>query len=139
MSHVSLRLTRVTKQSATSGLSYVKIELLHHISRQLLESKNFATLAESLMKRSTVKIPAMDFGTLHESDAPDMYSATYDFELFRVCFVVNPMRSFLGCSPDRRVYDSTLNEMGLLEVKCTMNESVSDVAYLRVVGEGRQL
>ena len=68
-----------------------------------------------------------------------MYAATYDFELFPVSFVINPTRSYLGCSPDRRVYDSSRNEMGLLEVKCTMKESVSEVAYLRVVGEGFQL
>jgi len=82
-----------------------------------------------------VKMPAMEFGTLHESDAAEIYAATYGVELFPVGFIINPMRSYLGCPPDRRVYGRNHNEMGLLAVKRTM-ESVSDVSYLRVVGEG---
>ncbi|KAK2146137.1 hypothetical protein LSH36_629g00001 [Paralvinella palmiformis] len=66
-------------------------------------------------------------------------TATYDFELLPVGFVINPMGSYLGCSPDRPVYDRSHNEMGLLEVNCTIKESVSGVAYLRLVGEGFQL
>ncbi|KAK2140278.1 hypothetical protein LSH36_1406g00002 [Paralvinella palmiformis] len=99
----------------------------------------FATLADNLLKRSTVKTPAMEFGTLHESDAADIYAATYDVELFPVGFIINPMRIYLDCSLDRPVNDRNHNEMGLLEAKCTMKESVSDVSYLRVVGEGLQL
>ena len=68
-----------------------------------------------------------------------MYAETYNFELFPVGFVINPSRSYLGCSPYTRVFDSSLGEMGLLEVKCTTKESVSDVGYLRVVDEGLQL
>jgi len=92
--------------------------------------KNFATLAESLLKRSTIKTPAMEYGTLYESEEAEMYAETYNFELFPVGFVINPSKSYLGCSPDRRVFDSSLGEMGLLEVKCTTKEAVSDVGYL---------
>ena len=76
-------------------------------------TKNFATLAESLLKRSTVKTPAMEYGTLYESEAAEMYAETYNFELFPVGFVINPSRSYLGCSPDKRVFDSSLGELGL--------------------------
>lgn len=47
-------------------------------------------------------------------------------------FVINPSLPHLGCSPDRRVYDATeYLSWGLLEIKCTMSDYLSDLKYLK--------
>ncbi len=101
----------------------------------------FETLACKLLQKSSVKTPAMEYGTLHEDEAAQQYSATYNITLYPVGFVINPSRSYLGCSPDRRVRDNSneADPVGLLEVKCTMKDSVADVAFLKDVGGRLQL
>ena len=86
-----------------------------------------------------MKTPAMEYGTLHE-DA-QQYSAKYNITIYPVGFVINPSRSYLGCSPERRVFDSSnvAVPVGLLEVMCTMKDSVADVAFLKDVGGRLQL
>ena len=75
-----------------------------------------------------MKTPAMEYGTLHEDEDAQQYSATYNITIYPVGFVINPSRSYLGCFPDRRVCDSSnvADPVGLLEVKGTMRDSVAD-------------
>ena len=55
--------------------------------------------------------------------------------IYRVGLVINPSCPFLGCSPDRRVYDpeETDGHWGLLEFKCTIAESVSQCECLKII------
>ena len=101
----------------------------------------FETLAGKLLQKSTVKTLAMKYGTLHEDEAAQQYSATYNITIYPVGFIINPSRSYLGCSPDRGVCDSSNGDdlAGLLEVKCTMRDYVTDVTFLKDVGGRLQL
>ena len=60
----------------------------------------------------------MLFGLQHENEAAKVYSRTTGNNVYNVGMVINPTASYLGCSPDRRVFDHTENEFGLLEIKC---------------------
>ncbi|ESO95568.1 hypothetical protein LOTGIDRAFT_175144 [Lottia gigantea] len=48
--------------------------------------------------------------------------------------VINPSCSYLGCSPDRKVYDPTANPpYGLLEIKCPSSvDSICDIKCLKL-------
>ena len=85
--------------------------------------------------------PAMEYCLLYEDEAAKQYAAIYDAVTYPVGFVITPSRTYHGCSPDRRVCDNknTGDSLGLLEVKCSMKDSVSDVSYLKVVGDKLQL
>ena len=59
----------------------------------------------------------MLFGLQHENEAAKVYSRTTGNNVYNVGMVINPTASYLGCSPDRRVFDNTENEFGLLALK----------------------
>ncbi len=54
--------------------------------------------------------------------------------------MLNPSCFFLGASPDRRVFDPDVmgSPWGLLEIKCTMADSVSDCEYLSIPKNSQQ-
>ena len=47
----------------------------------------------------------MEFGTRNEATAAKQYATLFGVEVHDVGFVTNPSRPYLGCSPDRRVFD----------------------------------
>ena len=56
--------------------------------------------------------------------------------LLPVGLFINPSVPPLGSSPDRRVYDPTeVSPWGLLELKCTMHEQLSELNYLKLNDE----
>ena len=54
-------------------------------------------------------------------------------KVYKIDFVINPSAYFLGCSPDRRVYDPSIDEYGFLEIKCPSNDKVSDCKCLKML------
>ena len=92
---------------------------MHHISSRLLGEPSRLQLLQTLLKKSTAKTPGMEYATLREIDTAELYTAIYHFKLYFVDFVINPTMS---------IY---VFEMSLLVVRCTVKESVSDVAYLK--------
>ena len=91
---------------------------------------NFDSLASQLLSNRTVTTSSMRFGLENEPVAAEMYAKNFGRNVYRVGFVINPTCSFLGASPDRRVFDPDVNEWGLLEIKCTTSNSVVNCEYL---------
>src|SRR5690348_8138655 len=56
---------------------------------------------------------AMEWGTLHEPRARDLYALLMDVEVIEVGFVPHPRITMSGCSPDGLVGDD-----GLIQIKC---------------------
>ena len=69
----------------------------------------------------------------HEPAADELYATVFGMKVYKVGFVINPSAYFLGCSPDRRVYDSSVDEYEFLEMKCPSIEKVSDCKCLKVL------
>ena len=68
-----------------------------------------------------------------EEQAASAYADSGDCN---VLLVINPSspHPHLAALPDRRVYDpSENNPWGLLEIKCPVKESISDLPYLKYV------
>lgn len=60
------------------------------------------------------------------------YADQFGRAVYPVGFVINPSLPHLGCSPDRRVYDpSKIDPWGLLEIKCSPSDYLSDLNYLK--------
>ena len=79
----------------------------------------------------------MQHGIDHEPIAAEQYAKTFGRNIYRVGFVINPTCAYLGCSPDRRVYDPDATPpYGLLEIKCPSKESINDLKYLKVLPNG---
>lgn len=61
-----------------------------------------------------------------------MYSQQFGRQTYKVEFIINPSLPHLGCSPDRRVQDDTVeNSWGLLEIKCFMAEKLENLKHLK--------
>ena len=92
------------------------------------------TLASTLLATRCVTTPAIKFGIEKEPVAAQLYSSGFGRNVYQVGLVINPSCSFLGASPDRRVYDPDVpsDPWGLLEIKCTMKESVAQCGYLSI-------
>ena len=66
----------------------------------------------------------MLFGLQHENEAAKAYSKFTGNNVYPVGMVINPTAPYLGCSPDRRVFDNFEEEkFGLLEIKCPQSTS----------------
>lgn len=93
---------------------------------------NFETLSVQLHASRYIQTAAMKHGLMGEPVAAEQYSKHFGHNVYRVGFVVNPTCCFLGCSPDRRVFDSDDigNPWGLLEIKCTESTTVGNCNYL---------
>ena len=93
---------------------------------------NHQQLALDLFNKSVKKTPAMEFGTENETYAAETYAESFGFDIHEVGFIINPTRPYLGCSPDRRVYDPADDgTWGLLEVKCSTKDSIQDLPFFR--------
>ena len=74
---------------------------------------------------------AMRYGIQHEDEAANQYADQFGTAVYPVGFI-NPSLPHLGCSPDRRVYDPSENDpWGLLEIKCSPSDYLSDLNYLK--------
>ena len=93
---------------------------------------NFESLSVDLHKVGNVQTAAMKYGLEMEPIAAEQYAKTFGRNLFKVGFVINPTCSYLGCSPDRRVYDpdETSNPFRLLEIKCSQAVTISQIPQL---------
>jgi hypothetical protein len=96
---------------------------------------NFESLASTLLSSRSVTTAAMKYGLDNEPVAAETYGTIFGRNVYRVGLVLNPSCFFLGASPDRRVFDPdvTGDPWGLLEIKCTMADSVTDCDYLAVL------
>ena len=98
---------------------------------------NHTQLAQDLLTKSLTKTAAMEFGSENENTAALTYANLFGMDIHEVGFVINPSRPYLGCSPDRRVYDpADEGSWGLLEVKCSTKDSVADLNFLRSNEDG---
>ena len=93
---------------------------------------NFENLALQL-NRKNKQSAAMKYGIEMEPVAAKVYANTFGRNTYKVGFIINPSVSYLGCSPERRVYDPDAEDKyGLLEIKCTTFDSVSECTYLKL-------
>lgn len=96
---------------------------------------DFESLAVRQMKK-TVQTAAMKHGINTEEKEASAYADSGDCNVFPAGIVVNPSCPYLAASPDRRVYDpSENNPWGLLEIKCPVKDSISELSYLKCVME----
>jgi len=66
----------------------------------------------------------------HKDKEQNEYADKFGGAVYPVGFVINP--SLVGCSPDRRVYDPSENDpWGLLEIKCSPSDYLSELNYLK--------
>jgi hypothetical protein len=93
---------------------------------------NFDALSMQLHTSRRVVTAAMRHGLEREPVAAEQYAQIFGRNVYRVGFCINPSCCFLGCSPDRRVYDCDEHEnpWGLLEIKCTEQLTVTACKYL---------
>ena len=76
----------------------------------------------------------MNHGINTEEEAAAVYADSGECSVFPAGIVINPSCPHLAASPDRRVCDPTENNpWGLLEIKCTVKDSISELAYLKCV------
>ena len=101
---------------------------------------NFESLSAEMHKVHHVQTAAMKYGIETEPLAAEQYAQTFGRNVYKVGFVVNPSCFYLGCSPDRRVFDQddVNNPWGLLEIKCSKSESVTLIDYLQSKRDGSQ-
>ena len=94
---------------------------------------DFESLAVRQLKK-TVQTAAMKYGINTEEKAASAYADNGDCNVFPAGIVINPSCPYLAASPDRRVYDpSENNPWGLLEIKCPVKDSISELSYLKCV------
>ena len=94
---------------------------------------DFESLAVRQLKK-TVQTAAMKHGINTEEKAASAYADSGDCNVFPAGIVINPSCPHLAASPDRRVYDhSENNPWGLLEIKCPVKDSISELSYLKCV------
>lgn len=94
---------------------------------------DFESLAARQLKK-TVQTAAMRHGINTEEEAASAYADSGDCNVFPAGIVINPSCPHLAASPDRRVYDpSENNPWGLLEIKCPITDSISQLKYLKCV------
>ena len=120
----------------------------HKLRKMRLTSSNFKQvtarrnhhdrLATELLTKSAKKTAAMEFGTRNEPTAAKQYATLFGVDIHDVGFIINPSRPYLGCSPDRRVFDPARG-WGLLEIKCSPKDTVHELCYLQHTEDGLQL
>ena len=94
---------------------------------------DFESLAVRQLKK-TVQTAAMKHGIETEEEAASAYADSGECNVFPAGIVINPSCPHLAASPDRRVYDpSETDPWGLLEIKCPITDSISQLKYLKCV------
>ena len=94
---------------------------------------DFESLAARQLKK-TVQTAAMRHGINTEEEAAFAHADSGDVNVFPAGIVINPSCPHLAASPDRRVYDASENNpWGLLEIKCPLKDSISELPYLKCV------
>ena len=93
---------------------------------------NFDSLATDLITKKNIQTAAMKHGLAYEDTAANAYLSDRSVNLYRSGFFINPHISYLGTSPDFKVYDPDATEkFGLLEIKCPSKESITEVPYIK--------
>ena len=93
--------------------------------------KDFDSLAKRLLKK-TKQTEAMRHGIETEEDAASAYADITDHNVYPCAIVINPSSPHLATSPDRRVYDPSLADpWGLLEIKCPIKDTITEMPYLK--------
>lgn len=76
----------------------------------------------------------MKHGIDTEEEAAAAYADATDCNVFPSGIVINPSCPYLATSPDRRVYDpSEMEPWGLLEIKCPIKDSITEMPYFKCV------
>lgn len=84
--------------------------------------------------RGVWQTPAMKRGIDLEPEVLHQYSDLCNVNVLPSGFIVHPDASYLGASPDARVYDPTATPpFGLAEVKCPNVESITEVKHVKFV------
>lgn len=90
-------------------------------------------LAAQMIRGSARQTTAMKRGLLMESEVLANYAELVRVNVLPVGFIIHPNSPHLGASPDGRVYDpSESPPFGLVEVKCSTKNDVSQVAHLKM-------
>ena len=85
-----------------------------------------------LAQGKTIQTTAMKYGVDHEDEAAEQYSQHFGRDVYNFGFVMNQSVSHLACSPERRVYDATMEDpWGLLEIKSSMADNLSELNDLK--------
>ena len=79
--------------------------------------KDFEKLVENFKKSKLYQSAAMKYGLEKEQETAGDYVKETGNNVYGCGFVINPSAPFLGCSPDRKVYDPKKEMPGLLEIK----------------------
>ena len=75
---------------------------------------------------------AMRYVIQHKDKEQNEYADQFGGAVYPVGFVMNPSLPHLGCSPDRRVNDPSENDpRGLVEIKCSPSDYLSELNYLK--------
>ena len=94
--------------------------------------KEHSKLANDMLNKRTIQTAAMKHGIECEDDAAKLYAEKNFVNVYPVGIVINPSAVHIACSPDRRVYDpAETPPWGLLEVKCPVKNSFTEVDYLK--------
>ena len=104
-----------------------------HFKEICSRKQNFDFLSQRLINGNILNTASVRQGIIHEEEAAQAYSQVSGNGILPVGLIVNPSVPHLGSSPDRRVYDPTeVSPWGLLELKCTMHEQLSELNYLKL-------
>ena len=104
-----------------------------HFKEICSRKKDFDSLSQRLINGKIINTASIRHGITHEDEAAQAYSQVSGNGILPVGLIINPSIPHLGCSPDRRVYDPTeVSTWGLLELKCTMCEHLSELKYLKL-------
>ncbi|XP_024153665.1 uncharacterized protein LOC112162181 isoform X2 [Oryzias melastigma] len=90
-------------------------------------------LAAKMIRGSTKQTTAMKRGLLMEPEVLANYAELMRVNVLPAGFIIHPEAPHLGASPDGRVYDpSESPSFGLVEIKSSTKNDVSQVAHLKV-------
>ena len=104
-----------------------------HFKEICSSKQNFDSLSQRLINGKIINTASVRHGIIHEEEAAQAYSQVSGNGILPVGLIINPSIPHLGSSPDRRVYDPTeVSPWGLLELKCTMHEQLSELNYLKL-------
>jgi hypothetical protein len=131
----STRIEQETRmQSASQLWKHYRTNRLtaSHFKDIVSRRDKFEILATRLRNPRAVQTAAMKYGLEQEPVAAEMYASLFGMNVYVVGFVVNSSCQYIGCSPDRRVHDTTCNSYGLLEIKCPSKNEIRECNFLKL-------